>query len=194
MKERISTKLGEIFGYSSKPSEPPTAQPAPEAREERSPEETRTQEKIREKVMDDNSRMGDLNTIIGKGAIIEGTVRVQSSLRLDGKINGQVLTTDSLIVGQNGEIEGEVRTKNAVIGGLVKGQIFASGKVILEARSIVTGEVKTAKLAINDGARFEGHCVMSEETAVKALPIGAKDAEDGDRKNLPKLLLQNPAK
>src|SRR5262245_42369188 len=156
MKERISTKLGEFFGYTSKPVE--SAPSALDAQEERSPQETRTQEKIQEKVMDDKSRMGDLNTIIGKGTTIEGTLKVQSSLRLDGKVNGQVMTTDSLIVGQNGEIEGEIRVKNAIIGGFIKGQIFASGKVILEARSVVNGEVKTAKLAINDGARFEEHC------------------------------------
>lgn len=124
--------------------------------------------------MDDTSRMGDLNTIIGKGTVIDGTIRVQSSLRLDGKVNGNVLTTESLIVGKDGEIEGEIRVKNAVIGGHVNGQIFASGKVVLEARSFVTGEVKTAKLAINDGAKFEGHCVMTEENGVKALPQGNK--------------------
>ncbi|MGH7492811.1 MAG: bactofilin family protein [bacterium] len=192
MKERISTKLGEFFGYTSKPVE--STPSARDAQEERSPQETRTQEKIQEKVMDDNNRMGDLNTIIGKGTIIEGTVKVQSSLRLDGKVTGQVLTTDSLIVGQNGEIEGEIRVKNAIIGGFVKGQIFASGKVILESRSVVNGEVKTAKLAINDGARFEGHCVMTEEAAVKALPIGSREAEDSERKNQPKLLMQSAAK
>lgn len=124
--------------------------------------------------MDDNNRVGDLNTIIGKGTVIEGTIKIQSSLRLDGKVIGHVLTTDSLIVGKDGEIEGEMRVKNAVIGGLVKGQIFASGKVVLEARSVVTGEVKTAKLAINDGAKFEGHCVMTEEGPLKALPPGSK--------------------
>ncbi len=122
--------------------------------------------------MDDNTRSGDLNTIIGKGTVIEGILKIQNSLRLDGKITGQILTTDSLIVGKEGEIEGEIRVKNVVVGGLVKGQIFASGKVVLEARSVVTGEIKTAKLAINDGAKFEGHCVMTEEASVKALPQG----------------------
>ncbi len=125
--------------------------------------------------MDDNNRVGDLNTIIGKGTVIEGTIRIQNSLRLDGKVIGQVLTTDSLIVGKEGEIEGEIRVKNAVIGGLVKGQIFASGKVVLEARSVVTGEIKTAKLAINHGAKFDGHCLMTEEgNTIKALPQGTK--------------------
>lgn len=134
--------------------------------------------------MDDNNRIGDLNTIIGKGTVIDGIIRIQNSLRLDGKITGQILTTDSLIVGKEGEIEGEIRVKNAVIGGSVKGQIFASGKVVLEARSIVTGEVKTAKLAINDGAKFEGHCVMTEEGNIKALPPGHKpEAADQSRQS-----------
>ncbi len=124
--------------------------------------------------MDDSNRVGDLNTIIGKGTVIEGTIKIQNSLRLDGKVIGQILTTDSLIVGKEGEIEGEMRVKNAVVGGTVKGHIFASGKVVLEARSVVTGEVKTAKLAINDGAKFEGHCVMTEEGPLKALPPGSK--------------------
>jgi cytoskeletal protein CcmA (bactofilin family) len=187
MKERITTKLGEFFGYASKTDE--STPSAREVQEEPPPREIRKQEKV----MDDNSKIGDLNTIIGKGTIIDGTVKVQSSLRLDGKVTGQVLTTDTLIVGQNGEIEGEVRVKNAIIGGFVKGQIFASGKVILEARSVVNGEVKTAKLAINDGARFEGHCVMTEEPAMKALPMGGREADDSERKNQPKLLLQSPA-
>lgn len=122
--------------------------------------------------MDDTSRTGDLNTIIGKGTIIEGAIRVQNSLRLDGKVIGNILTTDSLIIGKEGEIEGEIRVKNAVVGGTVKGHIFASGKVVLEARSNVNGEIKTAKLAINDGAKFEGHCVMNDESTIKALPQG----------------------
>jgi cytoskeletal protein CcmA (bactofilin family) len=113
--------------------------------------------------MDDMSRMGDLNTIIGKGTVIEGTVKVQNSLRLDGKIIGHVLATDSLVVGKD---------ENAIVAGYIKGQIFASGKVMLESRAVFNGEVKTAKLAINDGARFEGKCVMSEEGAIKALPQG----------------------
>jgi cytoskeletal protein CcmA (bactofilin family) len=171
MRDLFKTKLGELFGGSSpannNSSEPETVF------ETRTPGAPPPVAQTRqEKIMEDNTRSGDLNTIIGKGTVVEGTLKIQNSLRLDGKITGQVLTTDSLIVGKEGEIDGEVRVKNAVVGGLVKGQIFASGKVTLEARSVVTGEVKTAKLAINDGAKFEGHCVMTEEASVKVLPHG----------------------
>lgn len=128
-------------------------------------------------VMEDTGRSGDLNTIIGKGAVIEGTIKVQNSMRLDGRVTGHILTTDALVVGKDGEVRGEVRTKNAVIGGLVNGQVFASGKVVLESRAVLKGDVKTAKLMVNDGARFDGNCSMSEDGGVKALAHGPNSAE-----------------
>jgi cytoskeletal protein CcmA (bactofilin family) len=124
------------------------------------------------KDMDDFEKTGDLNTIIGKGSVVDGTVKVQSSLRVDGRIKGQVTTTDSLVIGKEGEIEGEIRVKNAIVGGRVKGKVFASGKVVLEAKSSFHGELKTSKLVIDEGAIFEGVCSMSDDGKMLALPEG----------------------
>ncbi len=131
------------------------------------------------KDMDDFDKSGDLNTIIGKGSVVEGTVKVQSSLRVDGRIKGQVSTTDSLVIGKEGEIEGEVRVKHAIIGGRIKGKIFASGKVVLEAKSAFHGELKTSKLVIEEGAIFEGVCSMTDDGKMLALPEGASAADRG---------------
>ncbi|MCG3120871.1 MAG: hypothetical protein ALAOOOJD_03766 [bacterium] len=131
------------------------------------------------KDMDDFEKSGDLNTIIGKGSAVEGTVKVQSSLRVDGRIKGQVSTTDSLVIGKEGEIEGEVRVKNAIVGGKIKGKIFASGKVVLEAKSSFYGELKTSKLVIDEGAIFEGVCSMTDDGKMLALPEGASLSERG---------------
>jgi cytoskeletal protein CcmA (bactofilin family) len=125
------------------------------------------------KDMDDFDKSGDLNTIIGKGSVVEGTVKVQSSLRVDGRIKGQVSTTDSLVIGKEGEIEGEVRVKHAIVGGRIKGKIFASGKVVLESKSAFHGELKTSKLVIEEGAIFEGVCSMTDDGKMLALPEGA---------------------
>lgn len=122
------------------------------------------------KDVDDFERSGDLNTIIGKGSVVEGNVKVQNSMRVDGRIKGQVQASDSIVVGKEGEIEGELRVKNVIIGGRVKGKIFASGKVVLEARSTFQGELKTSKLVIDDGALFDGTCSMSESGKILALP------------------------
>lgn len=115
------------------------------------------------KDMAEFDRSGDLNTIIGKGTLVEGDIKVQSSLRVDGRIKGRVTTSDSLVVGKEGEIEGEVSVKNAVIGGKVQGKVHATGKVVLEANSRFNGELKTAKLVIDEGAVFEGVCSMGQE-------------------------------
>lgn len=108
-------------------------------------------------------KAGNLNTILGKGSTFEGTLKVEESLRVDGKIKGKVSTTDSLVIGKEGEIEGEIKTKNAIIGGRVKANLKASGKVILESKSQFIGELTTTRLVIDDGAVFEGQCTMQEE-------------------------------
>jgi len=103
---------------------------------------------------------GNLNTIIGKGSSFEGTIKVQSTLRVDGKVKGSIATSDSLVVGKEGNIDGDVSVRNAIVGGKLKGKLVASGKVVLEANSVFNGELKTAKLVIDEGAVFEGSCSM----------------------------------
>ncbi len=125
------------------------------------------------KDMEDFDKSGDLNTIIGKGSVIEGNIKVQNSMRVDGRVKGQILASDSIVVGKEGDIEGELRVKNIIIGGRVKGKIFASGKVVLEARSVFQGELKTSKLVIDDGATFDGTCSMTEGGKILALPDAA---------------------
>lgn len=124
------------------------------------------------KEMEDFDKGGDLNTIIGKGSIVEGSIKVQSSLRIDGRVKGDITATDSLVIGREGEVEGEIRVKNAIVGGRIKGKVLASGKVVLEAKSSFNGEVKASKLVIDEGAIFDGVCSMSDEGKVLALPEG----------------------
>ncbi len=114
---------------------------------------------------EDFNSSGNLNTIIGKGSSIEGTLKVDSTLRVDGRIKGNVTTGDSLVIGKDGAINGDVVVRNAIIGGKLKGKLTASGKVVLEAKSEFKGELKTTKLVIDEGAVFEGNCSMSAEPA-----------------------------
>jgi cytoskeletal protein CcmA (bactofilin family) len=128
----------------------------------------------------ESDRSGELNTVIGKGTVIEGLLTVQNSLRVDGRVQGQVQASDSLVVGKDGEIEGEVKARNAIIGGRVKNRILATGKVVLEAHAVVHGEIKTGKLVIDEGAVFDGNCAMSENGRPLALPENGK-SEDRSR-------------
>ena len=115
------------------------------------------------KGIEDYSAGGNLNTIIGKGSAFEGRLSVQSTLRVDGRVKGTIKTSDSLVVGKEGDIDGDIAVRNAIVGGKLKGKLDASGKVVLESNSVFSGELKTTKLVIDEGAVFEGTCAMGTE-------------------------------
>ena len=103
---------------------------------------------------------GDLNSIIGKGAMLTGDLEVKSSMRVDGHVKGNLKCGDTIIVGKDGKVEGEIVAKNAVIGGTVQGKIEATDRVVLEATAVFTGDLKAGKLVIDEGAVFDGQCSM----------------------------------
>jgi cytoskeletal protein CcmA (bactofilin family) len=113
---------------------------------------------------------GEINTVIGRGSVIEGTFTVQNSVRIDGKVRGPVDVGGLLILGSGGEIDGVVRARDAIIGGTIKNKILASGRVTLEPKSVVQGEVNTSRLIIEEGATFEGKCVVGQNGKPLALP------------------------
>ncbi len=123
------------------------------------------------KSFDESVSSGNLNTIIGKGSTFEGTMKVQSTLRVDGKIKGNVTTSDSIVIGKDGSINGDVTVRNAIIGGKLRGKLVATGKVVLESNSVFNGELKTTKLVIDEGAVFEGNCSMSAGENVDIKPV-----------------------
>lgn len=107
-------------------------------------------------------RPGELNTILGKGSYFKGDIKVEHSLRIDGKIEGDVTTSQTIIVGAEGVITGNVVAKSLILGGKISGSLIASSKTVLESKSAFHGDIKTAKLMIDDGAVFDGTCSMTK--------------------------------
>jgi len=112
-----------------------------------------------------------MNTIIGKDAIITGTIDVKGPLRVDGKVKGRVVSSDNVTVGNGGELEAEIDCRTATIAGRVDGNIIALERVELQAKAEITGDLKTKSLVIEQGAIFCGSCNMKEagmsDTGVK---------------------------
>lgn len=106
---------------------------------------------------------------LGAGTRLEGTINSDNSVRVDGTIKGKLICKNTLTVGLNGEIEGEVEAKNAIVGGKIKGKVKISEKLVLESKSILIGELKASKLIIDEGAVFEG----SSDMGAKADKINA---------------------
>ena len=75
-------------------------------------------------------------------------------------------------------MEGTITAVNAIIGGRVRGKMTVKSKIILEKNSVLIGDLKTQKLNINEGAVFDGNCIMEDQTA----PIKKVDKPTDDKK------------
>jgi len=117
----------------------------------------------------------ELNTIIGKGSFIEGTIDIKNSIRIDGRIKGDVSSTGTVTVGGDGEVEGTIKAANAIVGGRVRGKMIVKQKIILEKHSVLIGDLQTQKLSINEGAIFDGNCIMEDKEAPAKKIVKAQD-------------------
>jgi len=113
----------------------------------------------------------ELATIIGQNGDFEGRLVVKHSVRIDGRMKGNITTTETVTIGQSGQIEGDIIAKDVIIGGKVVGSIKAEGKVTLEESSTFKGELKTKKLVIVEGAVFNGSTEMGDNNRSIPKPL-----------------------
>jgi cytoskeletal protein CcmA (bactofilin family) len=97
---------------------------------------------------------------IGTGTNIEGDIKSNGDVRIDGILTGTIQTKGRLVVGATGSIEGSIHCQNALIEGSIKGKITVSELLSLKATAKLTGDIVTNKLAIEPGATFTGSCNM----------------------------------
>lgn len=112
---------------------------------------------------DGGGRQSDLNGFLDGGSHVEGELKFETSFRVDGKFTGRVNTAGDLIVGEGGEVEGELRVGQVFISGTVRGTIRAAKKVQISSRGKVFAEIDTPALVVEDGAFFQGRCTMARE-------------------------------
>lgn len=100
-----------------------------------------------------------INRIV-EGTSIEGEIRCESNIRIDGSFVGNMTTKGRLVVGPQGKIEGTINCQNAEIEGLVKGKLYVQQLLSLKGTAKVEGDIYTDKLAIEPGSSFTGACNM----------------------------------
>ncbi|MBI2915772.1 MAG: polymer-forming cytoskeletal protein [Elusimicrobia bacterium] len=109
---------------------------------------------------------GKMETIIGAGTRIEGSLSSDGGIRIDGKLEGNVTEAAQVIVGEMGEVQGDVRSSVVVVGGKVIGNVQASESLEILSRAVIHGDIKAGSLTIAEGAAFEGSCTMTREKNV----------------------------
>ncbi len=104
---------------------------------------------------------GNLTAIIDHGSEIEGKYTCSGTVMLNAKFHGEIVATDTLIVGERGVVNGNIRAGSVVISGQVVGNVLATERVELKRTARVFGDLESPVLVIEEGVLFEGHCRMT---------------------------------
>jgi len=102
------------------------------------------------------------------GTSIQGDIQTDGDMRMDGKLTGNIQSKAKVVIGASGAVEGNVLCQNGFIEGRVDGHIQASDMLILSKSAVVNGDISMKRLVVEDGARFNGRCVM---TVTNARPL-----------------------
>jgi cytoskeletal protein CcmA (bactofilin family) len=113
--------------------------------------------KNRQQPLDINQQ--EISTIIGEGYVFTGELRGNSVVRIEGSIVGNVNVENGVILGEKGNIEGDVVTKSAIIFGTVNGNIKAV-QIEIKKTGRVNGEITTDMLEVQLGAEYNGKLNM----------------------------------
>jgi len=113
---------------------------------------------------------GDLNGFLDRGAEITGELRFKDLMRIDGKFKGKVISSNTLVVGETGEIDAEIDVGTLSISGRVDGVLKASEKIEIHSKGKVYGTLITPRLVIEEGAVFQGKCDM-DSTMREHVPV-----------------------
>ena len=114
--------------------------------------------------MADKQRANDDLSLVGAGTLIEGKIKTEGSIRVDGTLVGEIVAKVNAAIGVTGAVEGGVMAKNVTIAGKVKGTVTATDKLTLEGKSITRGDIRASKLIVDEGAMFDGQCAMTSQS------------------------------
>jgi cytoskeletal protein CcmA (bactofilin family) len=123
---------------------------------------------------------GRIDSLIGAGTRIEGSVIFSGGLRIDGEVKGDVRVAEgeagTLVVSEQARIEGEVRVGHLVVNGTIVGPVHATELLELQPRSRVSGDVHYTSIEMHLGAIVEGRLVHIRAGA-EAKPVELKLAK-----------------
>lgn len=104
----------------------------------------------------------NISTFLAKDVVVEGKIDSKGTLRVDGKVKGEINCEGDLVIGESGAVDSDIKVKNILVAGKVSGSITAKGKVEMASTGSIYGDISVSSLIIDDGAFFEGKCDMHQ--------------------------------
>jgi len=95
-------------------------------------------------------------TFLGKDVVFKGVLTLEGNIRVDGRLEGELRSTGTLIVGEHAVIRGNIMAGILITSGQINGDVIASEKIKILKPGIVIGDIRTPAISIEAGAFFHG--------------------------------------
>lgn len=117
-------------------------------------------------------------TFLAKGVYFKGVVTFDGTIRIDGRVEGEVHTTGTLIVGEQATVKGILSVGTLMTSGKINGTVTATAKIQIQKPGVLIGDIRTPGISIEDGAHFHGMCDMGAHKWVDEEPAAPKHVYD----------------
>ena len=122
------------------------------------------------KETNENKDDTQIKAYMGEDTVFHGSLNFDGTVRIDGKFEGNVVTEDTLIIGETGHLMAEISAGTVICMGRVEGTIVASKKVEIHSTSKILGNIKSPAIDIELGGILDGNCDMTGKET-KIIPL-----------------------
>ena len=121
----------------------------------------------------------EMNAFLGEDTEFDGKFSFTGTVRIDGKLSGEIFSNGTLIVGESAVIRAQIQVADMIISGEVHGDIFAERRIEIIFPGKLFGNIETPKLVLEEGVIFEGNCKMKDlkEKKRNGLDVSQKKPE-----------------
>lgn len=121
------------------------------------------------------SESGGLTAFIDQGSSFEGKLSFKDTVRIDGHFSGEITSENTLVIGETGVIEADIRSQVVIVSGTIHGNVVAQRKVVLHKSAQVDGDVESPSVVMEDGAVLNGKLNMAGAMPKKPRELKAVD-------------------
>jgi cytoskeletal protein CcmA (bactofilin family) len=99
-------------------------------------------------------------SLLDRQLTVDGDIDTQGSLRIDGRLNGNIRHADTVVLGAGASMNGDVSAREVIVGGTITGNVYATERVELQLTAIVTGDIMAQVVLVQEGGVVNGRVQM----------------------------------
>lgn len=121
---------------------------------------------------------GGTVSLVGPGMEIVGEVKCDGTVRIEGRVEGSIEASKSVVIGRDGNVAGDITTRDILIAGSVAGTVTGEARVELQDTCHVEGNVHSPRIKLDEGGQVDGRLHMGHVNGRRPAPSPKSDTSD----------------